>query len=306
MITMTESTFKSRDGVHNIYYCVWLPEGEPRGIVQISHGMCEYIGRYDHFARFLASNGFIVCGNDHLGHGNSAEPEEWGYIAPKDGFRILVRDLHTLTKMMKEEYPGLPYFLFGHSMGSFLARAYCTWFGSELDAAVFCGTNGIMKGTEALLLAVDAEKQLHSDHYRSRKINALAFGQYCKKIEDHKTPYDWITRDDDIVDMYAHDERCTFIFTLNGFENLGKMIWFVSQEKWFSTFRKDLPVLLIAGDADPVGGYGEGVKKVFNKMISYCCSARIRLYEGCRHELVNELNKDEVFSDVLDFFNTYC
>ncbi|MBR4622616.1 MAG: alpha/beta hydrolase [Ruminococcus sp.] len=305
MTEFKESTFKSRDGEHDIYYCIWLPEGEPKGIVQIAHGMCEYVGRYDRFARFLNDNGYIVCGNDHLGHGSTAEPQDRGYFAPKDGFKTVVRDMHTLTTLMKKEYPGLPYFLFGHSMGSFLSRAYCTWFGSELDAAVFCGTNGIVKGSEALMVMIDAEKCIYGDRYRSRKLTDLVFGGYCKKIENPRTSSDWLTRDDDIVDIYIQDEKCGFLFTLNGFENLARMIWFISNEKWFSTLRKDLPVFLIAGDADPVGNYGEGVRDVYNKLISYCCNAKLKIYEGCRHELINEINKEEVYEDVLDFFNTY-
>ncbi|MBR1392819.1 MAG: alpha/beta hydrolase [Ruminococcus sp.] len=306
MSTMITSTFKSRDNVHDICYHVWFPEGEPRGVVQIAHGMSEYSKRYAPFAEFLAANGYIACANDHLGHGDSVrELSELGYFSETEGWENAVKDMHTLTKMMKDNYPELPYFLFGHSMGSFLARAYTTWFGRELDGAVYCGTAGPVKAGEMLLLAVDAAKKKNGPTHRSNTINKVAFGQYNKRIEDARTEYDWLSRDDDIVDAYIADEKCGFVFTLNGFENLGKLLWFVSQEKWFSTMRKDLPILLIAGDADPVGDYGEGVKKVFNKLISYCCSARVRIYEGARHELLNELNKDEVYDDVLRFIETY-
>lgn len=306
MSTLITSTFNSRDGVHNIRYHVWFPEKEPVGVVQIAHGMSEYAKRYDGFARFLTEHGFVVCANDHLGHGGSVnEASELGYFAPKEGWETVVKDMHTLTGLMKKSYPGLPFFLFGHSMGSFLARAYTTWFGSELTGAVYCGTAGPMKGTEMLLLAVDAAKHRHNEFYRSNTINKVAFGSYNKKIDSPRTGFDWLTRDNDIVDAYIADDKCGFVFTLNGFENLGRLLWFISQEKWFSTIRKDLPMLLIAGDADPVGNYGEGVKKVFNKLISYSAAARIRLYEGARHELTNELNREEVYQDVLDFFNTY-
>ena len=307
MSTMLTSTFKSRDKVHRISYHVWFPEGEPRGIVQIAHGMSEYALRYDSFARFLTDNGFVVCANDHLGHGSSVNtPGEYGFFAPVDGWETAVRDMHTLTVKMKENYPGLPYFLFGHSMGSFLARAYTTWFGRELDGAIYCGTAGPVKAGEMLLLAIDAAKRRHDIYYRSQTLNKIAFGSYLREIEDPRTEFDWLSRDDDVVDAYIADDKCGFVFTLNGFENLGRMLWFISQDKWFSTMRKDLPIMLIAGTADPVGDYGNGVKKVFNKLISYSCQARIRLYEGARHELINEINREEVYADVLDFLETYC
>ena len=307
MSTMITSTFRSRDGIHKIRYHVWFPEAEPVGVVQIAHGMAEYARRYEPFAEFLVGHGFVVCANDHLGHGGSVSaPSELGYFSRENGWENVVKDMHSLTKIMKQSYPDLPYFLFGHSMGSFLARAYTTWFGSELTGAVYCGTIGPVKGSEVMLLAVNAAKRKHRDEfYRSSTLNKAAFGSYNKKIADARTDFDWLTRDREIVDAYINDDLCGFVFTLNGFENLGKLMWFISQEKWFSSVRKDLPIMLIAGDADPVGGYGEGVKKVFNKLISYSAAARIRLYEGARHELTNEINRDEVFGDVLDFLNTY-
>ena len=307
MSTMITSTFRSRDGIHDISYHVWFPEGEVKGVVQIAHGMCEYVMRFKGFAEFLTEHGYVVCGNDHLGHGNSVREEsELGYFADKDGWETVVKDMHTLTKLMKKNYPDQPYFLFGHSMGSFLARAYTTWFGRELDGAIYSGTAGPLKGGELLLLTIDAMYKKYEPGFRSDALNKMSFGKYNSRIEDPRTEFDWLTRDESIVDAYLADPKCGFVFTLNGFENLLKMLWFVSQDKWFSTMRKDLPLLFIAGEEDPVGNYGEGVKKVFNKLLSYSCRARIRLYEGARHELTNELNKEEVFSDVLEFLDTYA
>ena len=306
MSTMLTSTFKSRDGIHDICYRVWFPEGDPRGIVQIAHGMSEYVMRYKGFAEFLAENGFIVCGNDHLGHGDSVRDDsELGYFAAKNGWETVVKDMHSLTLIMRRNYPSLPYFLFGHSMGSFLARAYTTWFGRELDGAIYCGTAGPLTLAELPMLAVDAAKKKNGEKYRSKTLNKISFGKYNSRIDDPRTEFDWLTRDDDIVDAYINDPKCGFVFTVNGFENLLKMLWFISQPRWFSTVRKDLPIMLIAGDADPVGNYGEGVKQVFNKLISYSCAARIRLYEGARHELLNELCKEEVCEDIMQFLDTY-
>lgn len=306
MSTILTSSYKSRDGIHDICYHIWFPEAEPRAIVQIAHGMCEHSMRYAELAEFLSSHGFIVCANDHLGHGESVTSEkELGYFADNEGWVCAVKDMHSLTLIVKRSYPDLPFFLFGHSMGSFLARAYTTWFGSQLDAVIYCGTSGPMKMAEAMLIAVDAAKKTSDPYHRSAAINKLAFGSYNKKIEELRTESDWLSRDEKRVDAYIADPKCGFVFTLNGFENLGKLIWFVSQDRWFSTMRKDLPILLISGDADPVGAYGEGVKKVFNKLISYCCRAHIKLYEGARHELINEINRQEVFEDVLGFLEMY-
>lgn len=268
--------------------------------------MCEYVMRYEDFAEFMAEHGFIVCGNDHLGHGESVRSEdELGYFSQENGWQNVVGDLHTLTLIMKRNYPDLPYFLFGHSMGSFMARAYCIKYGRELDAAIFCGTSEGFDGLGAMIAVVAAMKKAKGGKYRSRLINKLAFGAYNSRIKNSKTPYDWISRDSDIVDKYNHDKKCNFIFTLNGFENLMEVLWYVNSDKWFSNFRKDLPVLLIAGEGDPVGDYGKGVTVVFEKMKDYHCDADLKLYPGARHELLNEINRSEVYRDVLAFLSAY-
>lgn len=305
--TMIKSTYKSRDGIHDISYHVWFPQGTVRGIIQISHGMCEYIMRYKDFAEFLAGHGFVVCGNDHLGHGESVNSDdELGYFCEKDGWQTAVDDLHTLTNIMKKSYPDLPYFMLGHSMGSFLARAYCIKYGREPDAVIFCGTSGGIKGIPGLLSVISQMELVHGDKYRSKVINHMAFGAYNRKIPASQTPYDWISRDTDIVDKYRADDKCTFIFTLNGFENLMKVLWYVNNDKWYSAFRKDLPVFLIAGDGDPVGDYGRGVQNVFDKMRDFHCDARLKIYPGARHELLNETLRGDVYNDVLEFISMQC
>lgn len=304
--TNIRSSYKSRDGIHNISYHVWFPQGAVRGVVQISHGMCEYIMRYRDFAEYLAAHGFVVCGNDHLGHGESVNSrDELGYFCEKNGWETAVGDLHTLTKIMKKNYASVPYFMFGHSMGSFMARAYCIRYGFELDAAVFCGTSGGIDGIPGMLAFIGALERVRGDKYRSALVDNIAFGAYNRKIEGNRTPYDWISRDTEIVDKYSADGLCTFIFTLNGFENLMKVLWYVSNDKWYSSFRKDLPVLLASGGSDPVGSYGEGVKKVYSNMLENGCDVRLKLYGGARHELINETNRREVYRDMLDFFRQF-
>ena len=303
MFTKFNSVYKSSDNIHDIAYSVYFPMGYIKGVVQIAHGMCEYFGRYDAFARFLADNGYIVCGNDHLGHGGSVNDDsELGYFAGQDGWQCVVKDMYKLTKLMKKNYGDLPYILFGHSMGSFLARAYCTKFGKHLDGVVFCGTSGVVKGIPALLTVIDSLEAVYGDKHRSKWVNKIAFGSYNKRITDNDSPFAWLTRDNDIIKKYSEDEKCTIIFTLNGFENLMKVLWYVSNNKWFETYNKALPTFLIAGDADPVGQYGKGVEDVYNKLCDNSCNAKLKIYPEARHELLNELNKQEVYDDLLEFF----
>lgn len=303
MFTVSEGYFHSSDKMHDIFYRVYRPAGEPKAIVQIAHGMCEYIGRYDGFMSYLAEKGYIVCGNDHLGHGQSVyDDEELGYFADKEGWQKVVLDMHRMTTIVRRAYPDKPFFVFGHSMGSFLTRAYITKFGRTIDGAVICGTSGGVDGAPMLLTVCDGIKAAKGGYYRSERINKMAFGAYLSEIPDPRTPYDWISRDEEIVDKYAKDKLCTFIFTINGFENLTKVLWYVSNEKWFDSYPKELPTYLIAGSADPVGDYGKGVLRVYNKLRTRDADMELKIYSGARHELLNEINRGEVYEDVLAFY----
>lgn len=300
-------TFPSADGVHNISYQIIIPDTEIKGIIQVSHGMCEYFGRYTDFAEYMAEKGFIVCGNDHLGHGNSVDTDdELGYFSPENGWQNVVEDLRTLTVMIKQDYNNVPCFLFGHSMGSFMARAYSILHGDLIDGAVFCGTSGGMIAIDKIITAIETIKKVHCEHFRSDKVYKLAFGRYNKKIPDFQSKNDWISRDRNIIEKYNADPKCTFNFTLNGYENLMGVLQYVSADEWYKSYRKDLPTLLIAGDADPVGDYGKGVYKVYRKLSENLCNVGIRLYSGARHELLNETNRTEVYNDLLTFFDFHA
>lgn len=337
MNTCINSSFKSAscmDGgePHSCHYIKIIPEGKPKGIIQISHGMCEYIERYLPFAHFLADNGFIVCGNDHLGHGQTVNSdEELGYFSEKNGWQYAVEDLYKLTKIMKAEYPGLPYIMLGHSMGSFLARAYAVKHGSECCAYIFMGTAdgfesavgeaaskikhssmltdkipnacGILGKAALELMLTQGEiiGRIKGYQYRSKTLDKIAFGKNNERIENQRTRYDWLSRDEDEVEKYINDPKCTFTFTVNGFINLASALWYVSDDKWYSNVPKDIPILLIAGDADPIGNYGNGVKSVYNKLCDYRSDVSLVMYEGARHELLHETNKQEVYGDILSF-----
>ncbi len=217
-----EFTYPSHDGRTQIHAAEWLPEGEPRAVLQLCHGMCEFIGRYEAFARFMAQQGFCVVGHDHLGHGASVTDQSlWGYFDGKDGNGCLLADLHALREATQGEYPGLPYFLLGHSMGSFLIRQYIARHGTGLSGALILGTGfqppAALAGGIALCRMTAAAK---GQTYRSSLINGIAIGSYNKRFEPARTKTDWLTKDAGVVDAYNADPRCTFMFTVNGYSSM--------------------------------------------------------------------------------------
>lgn len=310
----SEGEFLSTDGKNLIHYYMYEPLQEvlqekkltvPLGILQISHGMCEHIERYEEFAEFLCGQGFLVCGNDHLGHGRTVtDPDDYGFFGEKDGWTYLYQDLHILTLLMKRDHPNLPYFLFGHSMGSFIARIYITAFERELNGCILCGSSGgeIMGGVGLRLSEAMISRE--GSHYRSEKLTELMFGQYCRKIPDRVSDSDWISRDREIVKKYREDPACTFVFTAAGYRDLITMLGQVSKQEWAGQVPNQLPVFLIAGEADPVGDYGKGVEKVFHRLADAgLTDVSLKLYGGARHELLNEINRAEVYEDIFHWIS---
>lgn len=296
--------FPSSDGKTKLHGVIWEPDCEPRAIVQISHGMVEYVERYEGFAEFLNEHGILVAGNDHLGHGYSCTAEEdRGYFAEEKGDIIPMQDLHRLTLLLQKKYPQIPYFLFGHSMGSFFARRYLCMYPHEIDGAIICGTGWqprvVLAGARML---THGGKLLRGGRYRCKIIDGLAFGSMNKKFEPAKTPKDWLCRNEVSVEKYIHDERCGFIFTLNGYRTLFCAMEQAQKKKELEKMEKSLPVLFISGEDDPVGDFGKGVKKAVSAFHEVGMrDVECILYPECRHELINELNKDEIFQDVLEW-----
>ncbi len=305
MFDKVEFSFASASGMADIHAAKYLPmDGDIRAIVQISHGMAEHFERYEPFIDVLCSHGIAVFTNDHQGHGGSvAKEDDKGYFGPK-GWQVMVDDLHTVYTTARKVLPDtLPYFIFGHSMGSFVAREYCRRYGNELAGAIICGTGG---SNPAAGLGIGIAKMIASakgDHHRSKFIDNLAFGTYNKRIDNPRTSFDWLTRDNDIVDAYIADPDCGYLFTVNGFIGLFSALQTVSRDDWYNGVRQDLPMLLIAGDQDPVGAYGKGVKQVHDKLISTGhTKVSMRLYAGARHEILNESQCfDTVAGDILAF-----
>lgn len=297
-----EFTFPSADKKTVIHAEEWLPEGEVRGVVQIVHGMCEHIERYDDFASFLSKNGFYVTGNDHLGHGQSVTgTEKLGYF--EDGMQsgALIKDMRQLHLMTAERFPGVPYFILGHSMGSFLTRRYIAKYGEELAGALILGTGYTPYPALAFgmrLCRITASGK--GEEVRSKAVQNLAFGNYNRSFRPARCDYDWLTKEEEVVDRYLQDPYCAYRFTVNGFYGLFRNIWFAQKE--VGSTPESLPVCILSGSEDPVGSNGKGVVKVFREMEKAGVrDLYIRLYPGDRHEILNETNRLEVYEDIKDW-----
>ena len=298
-----EFRFPSSSGTVDIRAMEYVPEGKIIAVLQIAHGMVEFIDRYENFAAFLASKGILVVGNDHIGHGGSVKSEEdWGYFG-ENGNRILLDDMHELTRLTKEKYPNLPYFLLGHSMGSFYARQYIAEFGDELDGAIIMGTGleplFVVKGGMFLCKLIALFKGWR---YRSNFVNQVAFGSYGKKFEPLRTRADWLSKDEALVDWYINEPRCSFLFTLNAYYSMFEGIARLHDKKLLEKVPKDLPIFFVSGEDDPVGSFGkevvysvETLKEVGVKNID------MKLYPNDRHEILNETDKETVYADLYEW-----
>lgn len=310
---IVESAFSypSADGSTSIRARLWEPSSgtssvadAPRAVVQVVHGMCEHMGRYDAFARFLAEHGIAVCGEDHIGHGASAAgPEELGHMPPREGKDILIADVDALRRMMTRRSDGeVPYFLFGHSMGSFIVRAYLTRpYAEGLAGAVLCGTGQQPRAlsTAGNLLARALGRVLGTRH-RSALIDGMGAGAYGKRIDHARTPFDWLSTDPAVVDAYLADERCGFMFTVGGYAALTDLTGEIADPSAVARVPRDLPLLFVSGAEDPVGGNGKGVDAAVKALRDAGVEdVREILYPGMRHEILNEPGRAQVLSDIL-------
>ncbi len=308
MAKKEELYFDSRDGVNKIHAAKWIPDRDkPVCILQIIHGMAEYIERYEEFAQVMAEKGILVTGEDHLGHGKSVgENGTYGYFCERDAATVVVRDSHRLKKMVQEQYPGVPYFILGHSMGSFILRNYLCRYGTGIHAAVIVGTGMQPKPLLMMGKAVAAvQKVFTGSKHPSGLLNALSFGSYNKRIPNEKTMMDWLTKDEKIVDAYLEDPLCGFTFTVNGFQTLLELVSRLYKRENLEKMPKELPVLFVAGEADPVGDYGKGVKRAYQSFIDVGMkNVKMKLYENDRHELLNEMDRERVYEDIYQWMSS--
>lgn len=306
MIEKQEFYFGSRDGEHRLHAMKWVPKTQkPICILQIVHGMSEYIDRYDDFARFMAGKGVLVVGDDHLGHGLSVkEGELRGYFCKEDAATVLVRDEHRLKKMMQEEYPGIPYIILGHSMGSFILRNYLMRYGSGIDGAVIMGTGMqprrmvIFAWMLAGLISIFAGPR----HICSR-LDKMLFSAYNRGLK--AGPGDsgsWVSVNPENAKRHSEDPMCNFVFTANGFQTLMKLIWNLYDAEKLRQMPKELPIFFVSGKEDPVGNYGRDVERVFHSFEELGMEqVQLKLYPGDRHEILNEADREDVYGDIYRF-----
>lgn len=304
MSNKVEFYYDSADMITKIHAVKWVPDGEVKCILQIVHGMLEYIDRYDKFANAMADLGIIVSGNDHLGHGLSLINEEnRGFFSENDGNKVVIDDINKLNNILKEEYPNVPYFILGHSMGSFLVRQYITIYNSDINGAIIIGTGhqpyALLK---AGLIITKLIATIKGWRYRSKFVNNLAIGNNNKKFEPSRTNVDWLSRDEKIVDEYIRDKKINFIFTLNSYYNMFKGMLTLYDDSNLKKMFKDLPIIILSGDQDPVGNFGKDIVMINEKYRNLGIKDVSHiLYKEDRHEILNELDRKIVYKDIGDW-----
>jgi alpha-beta hydrolase superfamily lysophospholipase len=303
-----EKKVLSSDGVHMLAGRVYVPEGRPKGIYQVVHGMSEYTVRYDFFMRRLRDEGYLVFGYDHLGHGYTVNDEsEYGFIAHKDGWKRLVEDIGVFANAVRDEYGrDLPYYLMGHSMGSFIVRlAASNYIGttnySKPEKLIVMGTGGPNPAAGIGLFLTKITKFFKGEKAYSTFLEFLAFGSYNSHFKEENDRRSWLSKDRAIRNMYKNDTHCSFRFTVSALSDLMQLTKNCNSKKWFREFPEDIPVFLVSGSDDPVGDYGKGVIKVRDNLQAAGKNVKMKLYEDNRHEVLNDSAAPEVTADILDF-----
>ena len=301
---MKEETFIFHDKENmKIFVYKWVPTQPVKGIVQIAHGVADHALRYRYFAEKLTKQGFLVYANDHRGHGNSVQEQKNLGFCGEDGFNRMVENLHDLNQIIIKTHNDLPLFLFGHSMGSFLVQKYiCTYPTNHLTGVILSGSNGKQS---PLLLSVAkfvAKKRLakFGSTYRDELLTYLMFKNFNKKFKPSKTLFDWVSRDEQEVENYVNDPRCGFTLPSQYFYDLFRALKEMYTKQNLLKARKNLSVYIFSGDRDPVGNFGKGVTNLVSLYYQYgLLDVTYKLYPDGRHEMLNEINKDEVIQDTL-------
>ena len=301
--------FTAEDG-QEIFTAVWAPDGDtqPKAAIQLAHGMAEHIGRYERFAKYLTDNNFLVYGNDHRGHGKTAGVlDNVGYFADENGFAKVVGDMVQLNGIIQEKHPNLPVFLFGHSMGSLLARHFVFNHGDQIQGLILSGTMGDpgLLGKVGVLIA-KLESALKGKKAKSPLLDKMSFGKFNNAFKPNRTESDWLSRDKDEVDKYVNDPYCGTVFTAGFFVDMlgGLGVAFKSQN--IGSIPKELPIYLFSGEKDPVGNDQKGVEQVYQSYLKAGIKeVKIKFYPEGRHEMLNETNREEVLADVVSWFNSH-
>ncbi len=302
-IIKKDAYFLSSTTENKIHCLIWMKENtEYKGVFQISHGVSEHIERYDDFARFIAENGYIVCGNDHIGHGKSVDSmDDLGYTTAVDGDKRMIDDMHILYSIMNKRYPGLPYYLFGHSMGSFLSRVYATAFGAELSGLILCATGELPSAAVALEEPINL---LCNKLGPRAKVPAVFMNKFANIfIRNARTPFDWISASESNIDKYIDDPLSGADMSLGLVRDLFSIANTACTSEWASLVPAELPILLVSGAKDPIGLNGKGVINVCDNLEDSGNHPEVILYPGLRHEILNEDEHETVYNDILNWLN---
>ncbi|WP_438759839.1 alpha/beta fold hydrolase [Enterococcus sp. AZ194] len=301
---ISEQRIPSTNDKSQLKVKVWRPKKSVKAVFQIIHGMVEHIERYGEFAVFMASKGYLVVGHDHIGHGDSVEEEaEYGHFGSKDGNQILVKDVANIQKYFAEKYPDIPYFILGHSMGSLVLRNYLIQYPDvSLAGAILMGTahEPLIK-MNAAILASGVLAKVKGDKYPSKLLDQLAFGGFNKHFEPTRTAKDWLTRDEEMVDLYLADPKTQFIFSTKAYQDLFILTKNASNPALLSQINTELAIYLISGAQDPVGNFGKSITKLYEQLKVDHKNVTITLVKNARHEILNETNAYEVYQMVLDW-----
>lgn len=304
-MSITRSEWYRDSGGTKIFSRAWVG-GSPRAVLVIAHGMAEHSQRYDDLAGFLAENGYAVYMNDHRGHGQTGGP--LGHFGDRDGWKLIAADLHTLLVEAQKLNPGLPCFLMGHSMGSFLARYYVAAFPSApLAGLILSGTMGVNPALGAAKAIAAIQCRVKGPQSEGRLLSKLSSGGYLKEIDDPVNEFAWLSRDEELCRRYAADPLCGFPFTAAGYRDMFWAIGEITGPQWAQKLPQSLPVFLLAGDQDPVGSYGKGPREVAAWLRGAgLADVELKLYEGMRHECHNEQGKERMYEDLLRWLNAHC
>ncbi|MEY2301733.1 alpha/beta hydrolase [Bacillus tropicus] len=305
-MNVQESFVTALDG-SEIYLRKWLPEGDPRGIIQIAHGMTEHAGVYTDFIAALLKAGYGVYAHDHKGHGKTVKREEdYGHFKPNVGWNEAVSDVIFVSETIRKEQT-CPLFLLGHSMGSFLSRRAVQLKGELYDGFLISGTGGNpgLLGSIGHKVAT-IEMKLRGAKTKSPMLNFLSFGNFNSHFKPNRTKFDWLSSDNNQVDKYIADPLCGFICTTSFYRELFSGVLEVNKLEEFKKTPKNLPIHIFSGDRDPVGDMGKGVKEVYENYKK--CGVKdvtLRLYENGRHEMFHEVNREEVFKDLISWLEEH-
>ncbi|WP_262676460.1 alpha/beta hydrolase [Paenibacillus sp. J5C2022] len=305
-MSVRRSELALAEGAISVYRWEQVEDGAEvavRGVLQLVHGSCEHALRYDRFARYMAEQGWIVYASDLRGHGHSTPQEDLGYFGDTGGWESMVDELHEVRAFIGKQHPELKIVLFGHSMGSFLARHYAIVHGSGLSGLILSGTAHYVRSSLRLGKLL-AEREIRSKgiRHRSAVLYNLTYRSFNKRFKPNRTAQDWLSRDEAEVDRFLQDERCGFVFTSGGFRDMFEGLLFITDKKHIALTPKELPVLFISGKDDPVGSFGKTVRQAYGLYRAVgMTNVRLKLYEGMRHELLNEVGKEEVYLDIAEW-----